>query len=235
MKKRSKKYQALKVDKFKMYDIDTALQMLMDSPAASFDESIDLAVYLSVDTKQANQQVKGAAALPHGLGKPVRVVVFAKGEPEQKAIEAKADHVGSQDLMQKIRGGWLEFDRVIAAPDQMPVVSKIAPILGPRGLMPNPKLGTVTVDTDKAVQQEKKGKAVFKAVKAGKCGLVHSSIGRRSLGKEKLKENYQAFMQSLIKAKPAVSKGNYLKSISLSSTMGPGLFLDVHTAGQVSA
>ena len=228
MKKKSKKYRAVSVDKNKIYEVETALEQIVQKSTAKFDESIDVAVHLSVDTQQANQQVKGVVELPHGLGKNVRVVVFAKGEQEKQAESAKADYVGSEDLIQKIKDGWLEFDRVIATPDQMPVVSKVAPILGPRGLMPNPKMGTVTPDVGKAVTQEKKGKAVFKAVKSGKNGLVHSPIGKRSLGVQKLKENYQTFMQSLVKAKPVSSKGNYLRSISLSATMGPGFNLDVN-------
>ncbi len=228
MKKKSKRYQAVKSDKNKSYGINEALQLIINHPTASFDESIDLAIHLSIDTQQSNQQVKGVVHLPHGLGKQVRVVVFAKGEKEKQALSAKADHVGSEDLIQKIRDGWLDFDRVIATPDQMPTVSKVAPILGPRGLMPNPKMGTVTQDVGKAVEQEKKGKATFRASKSGKNGLVHSSIGKRSLGVEKLQENYQAFMQGLIRAKPASSKGNYLRSIFLSSTMGPGLTLDIN-------
>ena len=226
MNKKGKKYRALKYDKNQLYSIKDALKMILDHPTADFDESIDVAVHLSVDTQQANQQVKGMVELPNGLGKKVRVLVFAKGEKEKSALKAQADYVGSEDLIKKISEGWLEFDRVIATPDMMPVLSKAAPILGPRGLMPNPKLGTVTQDVEKAVQQEKKGKAVFKAAQSGKNGLVHSSIGKRSLGQEKLQENYEAFMHALVKAKPPASKGSYLRSICLSSTMGPGIKLE---------
>lgn len=226
MKKKSKQYRAFKFEKDKLYPVEEALRLFIQHKTAKFDESIDVAVLLGVDTQQSNQQVRGVVSLPHGLAKPVRVIVFAKGEQEQKAKEAQADAVGSEDLAQKIKEGWLEFDRVIATPDQMPIVSKVAPILGPRGLMPNPKLGTVTTDVAKAVISEKKGKASFRAGQSGKIGLVHSSIGRRSLGVEKLKENYQAFISELIRVKPASSKGVYLRQISLSSTMGPSLIID---------
>ena len=226
MKKKSKQYRAFKFEKGKLYPVEEALRLFVEHKTAKFDESIDIAVSLGVDTQQSNQQVRGVVPLPHGLAKPVRVIVFAKGEQEQKAKEAGASAVGSEDLAQKIKEGWLEFDRVIATPDQMSVVSKVAPILGPRGLMPNPKLGTVTADTAKAVLSEKKGKASFRAGQSGKIGLVHSSIGRRSLGVEKLKENYQAFMGELSRAKPPSSKGLYIRQVSLSSTMGPALTID---------
>ena len=228
IKKRSKKYRAFKFEQGKVYLIQEALQLLVDNQTAKFDESIDVAISLGVDTQQSNQQVRGACVLPHGLAKSVRVVVFAKGEQEQKAKDAKADVVGSEDLVQKIKDGWLDFDRVIATPDQMSIVSRVAPILGPRGLMPNPKLGTVTPDVSKAIEAEKKGKAVFKAVQSGKIGLIHSSIGRRSLGVEKLKENYQSLIGEIIKIKPTSSKGHYLRQISLSSTMGPALSVDTN-------
>ena len=226
MKKRSKQYRAFKFEKGKLYPVEEALRLFVQQKTAKFDESIDVAVSLGVDTQQSNQQVRGVVPLPHGLAKPVRVIVFAKGEQEQKAKEAQASAVGSEDLVQKIKEGWLDFDRVIATPDQMSVVSKVAPILGPRGLMPNPKLGTVTTDVAKAVISEKKGKASFRAGQSGKIGLVHSSIGRRSLGVEKLKENYQAFMGELKRAKPPSSKGLYIRQICLSSTMGPCLTID---------
>ena len=227
-KKKGKKYKAFKFEEDKMYPIQEALQMLVENQTAKFDESIDIAISLGVDTQATNQQVRGACVLPHGLAKPVRVIVFAKGEQEKKAIDAKADLVGSEDLVKKIKDGWLDFDRVIATPDQMSIVSRVAPILGPRGLMPNPKLGTVTPDVSQAVEAEKKGKAVFKAIQSGKIGLIHSSIGRRSLGIEKLKENYQSFIGEVMRIKPASSKGHYLRNISLSSTMGPALNVDVN-------
>ena len=228
MKKKSKQYRAFKFEKDKLHPVESALRLLVENKTARFDESIDAAVSLGVDTQQSHQQVRGAVLLPHGLAKPIRVIVFAKGEQEQKAKEAGAFAVGSGDLVQKIKDGWLDFDRVIATPDQMPIVSKAAPLLGPRGLMPNPKLGTVTTDAAKAVINEKKGKAVFRAGQSGKIGLVHSSIGRRSLGVEKLKDNYQAFISELIRVKPASSKGLYLRRVSLSSTMGPSLTIDAN-------
>lgn len=219
--KNSKRRRSFQVDKKRNYSVDTALSLIVKNPTANFDESIDIVVGLSVDTGQSS--VRGAVELPHGLGKKVRVVVFAKGENEKKAREAQADEVGSEDLAQKIKEGWMDFDRVIATPDQMPIVSKLAPLLGPRGLMPNPKMGTVTKDPYLAVSAEKKGKSFFKAVKSGKNSLIHCSIGKRSLGVEKLKENYQAFMQGLIRVRPPSSKGVYIRSVCLSSTMGPGL------------
>ena len=228
MKKKSKQYRAFKFERDKIYPIQEALQLIMDHKTAKFDESVDVAVSLGVDTQQSNQQVRGTCFLPHGLAKPVRVIVFAKGEQEQKAKEAQADAVGSEDLAKKIKEGWLDFDRVIATPDQMPVVSRVAQILGPRGLMPNPKLGTVTPDVFKAVEAEKKGKAFFKANQSGKIGLVHSSIGRRSLGLDKLKDNYFSFISELVRLKPPSSKGNYLRQIIISSTMGPALHIDVN-------
>ena len=227
MGKRGKRYRSFKVDKKKKYSADEALRLIVDHPMAEFDEMIDISVGLSVDTKQSNQQVRGSASLPHGLGKKVRVAVFTKGENEQKSKDAGADWVGGDDLIAKIKGGWMEFDCVIASPDLMPALSKIAPMLGPKGLMPNPKMGTVTKEPHLAVQAEKKGKASFKAVQSGKNGLIHSSIGRRSLGFEKLKDNFNVFMENIIRAKPPSSKGVYLRSIGLSSTMGPGLSVDV--------
>ena len=225
MKKKSKKLKDLKIEKGKNHSVDEALKFIVEHPMAKFDESIDVAVGLSIDTKQSGQQVRGAVPLPHGLGRDVRVIVFAKGENEEKARQAGACEVGSEDLVEKIKGGWMEFDKVVASPDQMSVVSKLAPLLGPRGLMPNPKMGTVTKEPHKAVEAEKKGKASFRAVQSGKNGLVHSSIGKRSLGFEKLKENYKAFMDAVLRAKPASSKGIYLQFVCLSSTMGPGLFV----------
>lgn len=234
MAKRSKKYRAFRVDKEKSYSVEEALRLITEHPIAQFDESIDVALVLGVDTQQSNQQVRGVVSLPHGLGKPVRVIVFAKGDNEKKAKEAGADFVGSEDLVEKIKGGWLDFDRVIATPDQMSVVSKVASILGPRGKMPNPKLGTVTVKPHEAVETEKKGKASFRAVKSGKLGLVHSCIGRRSLGAEKLTSNFATLIHGLIRSKPSSSKGNYFRSISVSSTMGPGLTLDLNDSQAVA-
>lgn len=228
-KKRYKKA-AEKVDKDKMYDIDQALQLVLDTATAGFDESIDLAVQLGVDSKQADQQVRGALSLPHGLGKTVRVLVFAKGDKEEEAQKAGADFVGAEDQIEKIKSGWLDFDRVLATPDMMPIVAKAAKILGPKGLMPSPKTGSVTPRIGPAVQNEKKGKAVFRLEKNN---ILHTCIGKKSMGFEKLKANYVALLEELVKLKPKSSKGSYLRGISLSSTMGPGVRLNpVHTVSE---
>lgn len=212
------------VDRTKKYTPEDALNMVVQTSTAKFDETIDVAVRLGVDPKQSDQQVRGAVDLPNGLGKVVRVVVFAKGPKEAEAKAAGADFVGSDDLVAKIQGGWMEFDKAIATPDMMATVSKVAKILGPRGLMPNPKVGTVTMNVSAAVAAEKKGKLDFRVDKAG---IVHAAIGKKSMGSDKLKENYMALMNALMKAKPATSKGIYLLGITMSSTMGPGVKLDL--------
>lgn len=226
MAKQGKNYRSSKekIDSASRYPVAEALSMVVESAKAKFDESIDVAVRLGVDPKQSDQQVRGAVSLPNGLGKTVRVVVFAKGPKEAEAKEAGADYVGADDLVEKIQGGWLDFDKCLATPDMMATVSKVAKILGPRGLMPNPKVGTVTMTVGPAVEAEKKGKLAFRVDKAG---IVHASIGRKSMGADKLKENYVAFMSALVKAKPASSKGNYLRGIAVASTMGPGVRLDI--------
>lgn len=208
----------------RLYSLEEALQLIIKTAKTRFDESLDVAVNLGVDPKQSDQQVRGAVSLPHGVGKEVKVLVFAKGPQELEAKEAKADYVGAEDLIQKIKEGWLEFDKVIAIPSMMALVSRVAKILGPRGLMPNPKLGAVTMKVAEAVKLEKKGKISFRVEKAG---IVHASIGRVSMGLEKLKGNFETFLSALLKAKPPTSKGVYLKSVSLSSTMGPGVPLDI--------
>lgn len=213
-----------KVDRNKKYSLQDGLSLAVETSKAKFNESVDVSVRLGVDPKQSDQQVRGAVALPHGLGKPVRVLVFAKGPKEAEAKEAGADFVGADDLVEKIKGGWLDFDKVIATPDMMATVSKVAKVLGPRGLMPNPKVGTVTMNVKDAVGTEKKGKLAFRVEKAG---IVHASIGRRDMGADQLKDNYLTFLGALVKAKPASSKGVYLRTISVSSTMGPGIKLDV--------
>ncbi len=218
--------------KFDKYPLDECLQIVLDSSYAKFDESIDVSIRLGVDPKQSDQQVRGAIALPHGLGKSVRVLVFSKGPKEQEAKDAGADFVGSDDLVEKIQGGWLEFDKAIATPDMMKVVSKVAKVLGPRGLMPNPKVGTVTMNIKEAVESEKKGKLAFRVEKGG---IIHAGIGRKSMGKDKLKDNFLALLHTVVKAKPAAAKGIYIKAISMSSTMGPGLKLDaVNAQSQIS-
>jgi len=224
-----KKYTAAskKVDSTKKYSFEEGVKLAVDTAPAKFDESIDVAVRLGIDPKQSDQQVRGAIALPHGLGKNVRVVVFAKGPKEGEAKAAGADYVGAEDLVEKINGGWLDFDKCIASPDMMATVSKVAKVLGPRGLMPNPKVGTVTMNVGEAVTAEKKGKLDFRVDKAG---IVHVSIGRKSMGAAKLKDNFDAFIAAIVKAKPATSKGNYLRTLTVASTMGPGVKLDVNQA-----
>lgn len=212
-----------KVNVEKRYTIQEAVSLVLETATAKFDEAVDIAINLGIDAKQSDQQVRGAVALPHGLGKTVRVVVFAKGEKENEAKSSGADFVGADDLVTKINGGWLDFDKVIATPDMMGTVSKVAKVLGPRGLMPNPKVGTVTFEVGKAVTAEKKGKLDFRV---DKNGIIHASVGRKSMGAEKLTDNLGALLGAVVKAKPATSKGIYLGNIVLSSTMGPGVKLD---------
>lgn len=224
-----KKYRKVqeKVVADKKYSIADAFGLVTQVAPAKFDESIDVAFRLGVDPKQSDQQVRGAIALPHGLGKSVRVVVFAKGPKEAEAKNAGADYVGADDLVEKIQGGWLDFDKAIATPDMMTTVSKVAKVLGPRGLMPNPKVGTVTMNVGDAVSAEKKGKLDFRVDKAG---IVHAGIGKKSMGPDKLRENFMSFLGAILKAKPATSKGVYIKSLTVSSTMGPGIKVDTNEA-----
>lgn len=228
MSKLGKRMKAAKetIDRTMRYPAAEAIKLVLGSSTAKFDEAIDVAIRLGVDPKQSDQQVRGAIPLPHGLGKSVRVLVFAKGPKEAEAKEAGADYVGADDLVEKILGGWLDFDKAIASPDMMATVSKVAKVLGPRGLMPNPKVGTVTMNIKQTVEAEKKGKLSFRVDKAG---IVHVAIGRRSMGADKLKDNFNTLLGAIIKAKPASSKGIYLRSVSMSSTMGPGVKLDVNS------
>jgi large subunit ribosomal protein L1 len=212
-----------KVDTNKRYTLQEAAEMVVSMPATKFDETVDLAVRLGVNPAHADQMVRGSVVLPNGLGKAVRVLVFAKGEKEKEALEAGADFFGNDEIIEKIKGGWLEFDRVIATPDMMGSVGKIGKILGPRGLMPNPKVGTVTFEVANAVKELKTGKVEFRVEKAG---IIHSPVGKVSFGAEKLSENVSALLETIIKLKPASSKGIYIKSISLSSTMGAGVRID---------
>lgn len=212
-----------KVDAQKKYTVDETFKLAVETAQAKFDENIDVAIRLGVDPKQGDQQVRGAIALPHGLGKNVRVVVFAKGPKEAEAKAAGADYVGADDLVQKINDGWLDFDKAIATPDMMATVSKVAKVLGPRGLMPNPKVGTVTMNVGEAIAAEKKGKLDFRI---DKSGIVHAGIGKKSMGAGKLKDNFDTLMAAVLKAKPSAAKGIYLKSITVSSTMGPGIKID---------
>ncbi|TYO95227.1 LSU ribosomal protein L1P [Geothermobacter ehrlichii] len=213
-----------KVDRSRLYQLDEALQLLKETAHANFDETVDLAVRLGVDPRKADQMVRGAVVLPNGLGKSVRVVVFAKGEKAQEATAAGADFVGAEDLVEKIKGGWFDFDTAIATPDMMGTVGKIGKLLGPRGLMPNPKVGTVTFDVGRAVQEAKSGKIEYRVEKAG---IVHAPVGKVSFDADKLQGNILALMDALIKAKPSAAKGTYLKKVSISSTMGPGINLDI--------
>lgn len=225
--KEGKRIKALKekYDRQKRMSLEDAMKTVIENANAKFDESIDVAINLGVDPKQSDQQVRGAVSLPAGTGKKVKVIVFAKGPKENEAKDAGADLVGADDLVQKILDGWTDFDKAIATPDMMGVVSKVAKILGPRGLMPNPKVGTVTFEVGKAVQAEKKGKVDFRVDKAG---IIHASIGKKSIGAPGLQENFMTLLGAVVKAKPATSKGIYLQAISLSSTMGPGVKLDVN-------
>jgi len=207
----------------KKYQVDEALELLMKFAGPKFDETVNVAFRLGIDPKQSDQQVRGATVLPNGLGNKVRVVVFAKGAKATEATEAGADYVGAEDLVEKINGGWMDFDKVIATPDMMLAVSKVGKILGPRGLMPNPKTGTVTMDVKRAINDERKGKVEFRAEKAG---IVHSPIGKKSFGAQKLKENFLVIADTIQKAKPATSKGAYIKSVTISGAMSPGIKLD---------
>ncbi|UFS68721.1 50S ribosomal protein L1 [Geomonas sp. RF6] len=213
-----------KVDRTKSYPLTDGLELVKSASFAKFDETVDLVVKLGVDPRHADQMVRGAVVLPHGLGKEVRVLVFAKGEKEREAREAGADYVGADDLVQKIQGGWFEFDTAIATPDMMGVVGKIGKLLGPRGLMPNPKVGTVTFDLARAIKESKSGKVEFRVEKAG---IIHAPVGKVSFPAETLKANVLALVEALQKAKPAAAKGTYMKKISVSSTMGPGVPIDL--------
>ena len=213
-----------KIDRTKAYTIEEALSLVKETAHAKFDETVDVCVRLGVDPRKADQMVRGAVVLPNGLGKTVRVLVFAKGEKAHEAQAAGADHVGADDLVAKIQEGWFDFDTAIATPDMMGTVGKIGKLLGPRGLMPNPKVGTVTFEIGRAVQEAKSGKVEYRVEKAG---IVHAPVGKVSFDVDKLKGNVVALMDALVKAKPATSKGTYLKKVSVSSTMGPGVNIDV--------
>lgn len=212
-------------DKGKEYSLEEALKLVKELSYAKFDETVDMAFNLGVDPKKSDQVVRGTVSLPHGTGKKIKVLVFAKGEKEKEALEAGADYVGAEDLVEKIQKGWLDFDKAVATPDIMGLVSKLGKILGPRGLMPNPKLGTVNFDVAKAVKEIKAGKVEYKTDKAG---VVHVPIGKVSFDVDKLLENAKAVIDSITKAKPSTSKGKYIKKIVVSSTMGPGIKIDLN-------
>jgi large subunit ribosomal protein L1 len=225
MANRGKKYLEArsKVDRSKRYELGKGVQLLLETSYAKFDEGVDLAIRLGVDPKKPDQMVRGTVVLPNGTGKKVRVLVFAKGQKEKEALDAGADVVGGEDLVEKISKGWLEFDKAIATPDMMGLVSKLGKVLGPRGLMPNPKVGTVTFDLERAVKEIKAGKVEFKVEKAG---VVHVPVGKVSFGLERLLENIRTLLEVILRAKPPTSKGVYLRSVALSTTMGPGIKLD---------
>jgi large subunit ribosomal protein L1 len=222
---RGKKYSnaLTQIDRSQKYSIDQALALAEKLSFVKFDESVELVLNLGVDPRQSDQMVRGAVVLPHGTGKSARVLVIAKGEKANEAQAAGADFVGADDMIEKIQKGWLDFDRVIATPDMMVAISKVAKILGPKGLMPNPKLGQVTMDVKKAIEDQKKGKVEYRTEKAG---IVHVAIGKKSFGTQKLKDNLVAITGAIVRAKPATSKGTYLKKATLSTTMGPGIPMD---------
>lgn len=225
--KHGKKYLDVykKVDKTKEYGVLEAIEFLKANSTVKFDETVEIAVVLGIDPKKSDQAVRGAVVLPHGLGKKVRVLVFAQGEKEKEAKEAGAEYVGGEDLAEKIKDGWMDFDAVLATPDMMKVVGKLGKVLGTRGLMPNPKVGTVTMDIGRAVQELKKGKVQFRIDKAG---ILHAPIGKLSFPAQNLVENAKAFMEAVYKAKPSTTKGQYVKKITLSSTMGQGLKVNIN-------
>ncbi|HBV23445.1 MAG TPA: 50S ribosomal protein L1 [Jeotgalicoccus sp.] len=225
MAKRGKKYQAAleKFDQNSTFSIEEAIKLAKETHVANFDASVEVAFRLGIDTRKNDQQIRGALVLPHGTGKSQRVLVFAKGEKAKEAEAAGADFVGEAELAQKINGGWFDFDVIVATPDMMGEVGKLGRVLGPKGLMPNPKTGTVTMDVTKAVQEIKAGKVEYRAEKAG---IIHVGIGKVSFTEEQLVENFKAIHDALDKAKPASAKGVYFKSVTVSSTMGPGITVD---------
>jgi len=225
MPKRGKKYRAITadLDTTMVYPMETGIELALKSRYASFDESFDIAVKLGVDPRHADQMVRSTVALPNGTGKVLRVLVFAKGEKAKEALDAGADYAGGAELVEKIKGGWLEFDKTVATPDMMAEVGKIGRVLGPRNLMPNAKLGTVTFDVGNVVKEIKGGKVDFKV---DKSGIVHGLVGKASFGAEKIRDNILAFVDRLLQLKPSSSKGIYLQSIALSTTMGAGIKID---------
>ena len=226
MKKMTKNYAACAelVEKDKLYDAKEALEVIGKMPKAKFDETVELHVKLGVDSKHADQQVRGTVVLPHGTGKTLRVLVFAKGPKAEEAEKAGADFVGAEELIPKIQNdNWFEYDVVVATPDMMGVVGRLGKVLGPKGLMPNPKSGTVTMDVTKAIKDIKSGKVEYRL---DKTNIIHLGFGKVSFGAEKLAENYETIMNAIIKAKPAAAKGQYIKSVSISKTMGPGLYIN---------
>jgi large subunit ribosomal protein L1 len=225
MRRKSKSYRlaAGKVDRVKRYELDGSLRLVLETARAKFDETVDMAIRLGVDPRQADQNVRGTVILPHGTGKSVRVAVFARGEKEREAQQAGADYVGADDLIRRVSEGWVEFDQAVATPDMMGSVGKLGKILGPRGLMPNPKTGTVTVDVAKAVRELKAGRLEYRVDKAG---IIHVPLGKVSFGLEKLLDNTRAVIGAVVRAKPPSSKGQYVLGVTISTTMGPGVKVD---------
>jgi large subunit ribosomal protein L1 len=228
----SKRYDAAaaKIAPERQYSLEEAIGVLKAMPGAKFDESVDLSFRLGVDPKHADQMVRGAVVLPHGIGKTVRVAVFAKGEKEREAREAGADVVGAEDLVERVQGGWMDFDTAVATPDLMGQVGRLGKVLGPRGLMPNPKLGTVTFDVSRAVREAKAGKIEFRVDKAGN---IHTPVGKRSFNEQQLRDNAMALIEAIVRAKPAAAKGTYLRSLTVSSTMSPGVPVDAQAVANL--
>jgi large subunit ribosomal protein L1 len=228
MPKHGKKFRnaAQNIEREQRYPVLDAVQLALSAAYARFDETVDVAVCLGVNPKYSDQMVRGSVSLPHGLGKDVRVAVFCKGEKQEEAKQAGADVVGAEDLIERIQGGWLDFDKAVATPDMMALVGKIGRVLGPRGLMPNAKIGTVTFDVERAVKELKAGKVDFKVDKAG---VLHAPIGKVSFGKDKLADNLKALVDSIIRLKPSSAKGTYLRAMAVSTTMGPGVKVDATT------
>lgn len=234
MKRKGKGYRGMldKVDRIQRYSLEEGVRLVKETARAKFDETVEMAIRLGVDPRQADQNVRGTVVLPHGMGKSVRVLVFAKGEKEKEAQEAGADFVGAEDLIKKINEGWLDFDKTVATPDMMGSVGRIGKILGPRGLMPNPKTGTVTQDIAKAVKELKAGKIEFRVDKAGN---IHVPIGKVSFNLENLLDNARAVLGAILRAKPASAKGNYLLGVTVATTMGPGVKIDLHEVQALAA
>ncbi len=234
MPKHGKKYlESVKlIDKSKLYDPHEALSLIKNMPKGKFDESVEVSVRMGVDPRQSDQQIRGAVVLPHGTGRTIKVLVFAKGEKAKEAEEAGADKVGAEDVVEEIQKGWLDFDVAVATPDMMGLVGKLGKILGPKGLMPNPKTGTVTMDVAKAVKESKAGKVEYRV---DKTAIIHVPIGKVSFDSEKLLRNFRTIMDAIIKAKPAAAKGTYIKSVVVSSTMSPGVKISPQQASQAGA